>query len=204
MWLVAVTFYLVVFDSETPWTVVHQGPLSTGFFRQEYWSGLPFPTPGDWTCISCVSCTAGGFFAAEPLGRSPDGLMTATFSRMSNWGSKRLSKFPKSRSKWLQCLPLILQDQKEEESEPAPLGTVSQGYQGKECILASLKKSFRDFLGGPAAGNVACNAGGTGSIPGWGTGIPHGRGDPSPRASTGENPMHHDECQCAEAGTRCS
>ena len=29
------------------WTVVCQGPLSMGFPRQEYWSGLPFPTPGD-------------------------------------------------------------------------------------------------------------------------------------------------------------
>ena len=31
----------------TPWTVVHQAPLSMGFSRQEYWSGLPFPSPGD-------------------------------------------------------------------------------------------------------------------------------------------------------------
>ena len=31
----------------TPWTVVCQGPLSMGFPRQEYWSSLPFPTPGD-------------------------------------------------------------------------------------------------------------------------------------------------------------
>ena len=31
----------------TPWTVAHQVPLSLGFFRQEYWIGLPFPTPGD-------------------------------------------------------------------------------------------------------------------------------------------------------------
>ena len=29
------------------WTVALQAPLSMGFFRQEYWSGLPFPTPGD-------------------------------------------------------------------------------------------------------------------------------------------------------------
>ena len=29
----------------TPWTVAHQAPLSMGFFRQEYWSGLAFPTP---------------------------------------------------------------------------------------------------------------------------------------------------------------
>ena len=31
----------------TPWTVACQAPLSMGFPRQEYWSGLPCPTPGD-------------------------------------------------------------------------------------------------------------------------------------------------------------
>ena len=31
----------------TPWTVAYQVPLSMGFSRQEYWSGLPFPSPGD-------------------------------------------------------------------------------------------------------------------------------------------------------------
>ncbi|CAM9750100.1 unnamed protein product [Rangifer tarandus platyrhynchus] len=31
----------------TPWTVAHQAPLSRGFSRQEHWSGLPFPSPGD-------------------------------------------------------------------------------------------------------------------------------------------------------------
>ena len=30
-----------------PWTVAHQAPLSMGFPMQEYWSGLPFPSPGD-------------------------------------------------------------------------------------------------------------------------------------------------------------
>ena len=30
-----------------PWTVAYQGPPSMGFSRQEYWSGLPFPSPGD-------------------------------------------------------------------------------------------------------------------------------------------------------------
>ena len=30
-----------------PWTVAHQAPLSMEFSKQEYWSGLPFPTPGD-------------------------------------------------------------------------------------------------------------------------------------------------------------
>ena len=31
----------------TPWTVARQAPLPMGFSRQEYWSGLPFPSPGD-------------------------------------------------------------------------------------------------------------------------------------------------------------
>ena len=36
----------VVSDFVTPWTAACQAPLSMGFFRQEYWSGLPFPSPG--------------------------------------------------------------------------------------------------------------------------------------------------------------
>ena len=32
---------------ETPWTVAYQGPLSMGFSRQGYWTGLPFPSPED-------------------------------------------------------------------------------------------------------------------------------------------------------------
>ena len=44
----------------TPWTGAYQAPLSMGFSRQEYQSGLPFPTPGDLyysrdqTCVSCI------------------------------------------------------------------------------------------------------------------------------------------------------
>ena len=37
----------VVYDYVTPWAVVHQAPLSMEFSRQEYWSGLPCPPPGD-------------------------------------------------------------------------------------------------------------------------------------------------------------
>ena len=49
----------------TPWTVACQASLSTGFFRQEYWSGLPFPPPGDLPHpgIEPISpALAGGFF----------------------------------------------------------------------------------------------------------------------------------------------
>ena len=37
----------VVSDSATLWTIARQAPLSRGFSRQEYWSGLPFPLPGN-------------------------------------------------------------------------------------------------------------------------------------------------------------
>ena len=54
-----------------PWTVVHQAPLSMGFFRQKYWSGLPCPSPGDLpdsgiepTSLSSPAL-AGGFFTTS-------------------------------------------------------------------------------------------------------------------------------------------
>ena len=58
-----------------PWTVAHQTPLSMGFPRQEYWSGLPFPTLGDLPhpgieLTSLVSSAlAGGFFTTAPPGK---------------------------------------------------------------------------------------------------------------------------------------
>ena len=54
-----------------PWTIAHQAPLSMGFPRQEFWSGLLLPSPGDlsnpgdWNYV--VSCT-GRFFTTEPPG----------------------------------------------------------------------------------------------------------------------------------------
>ena len=59
----------------TPWTVAHQALLSMGFSRQEYWSGLPFSSPGDLADpgIEPVSLSfpalAGGFFITEPSGK---------------------------------------------------------------------------------------------------------------------------------------
>ena len=53
----------VVSDSATPWTVARQAPLSMGFSRQEYWSGLPCSPPGNLPDPGTeLSHTAGGFF----------------------------------------------------------------------------------------------------------------------------------------------
>ena len=68
--------HLVVSDSfESPWTVACQTPLSMGFSRQEYWSGLPFLIHGDLPNpriepVSSVSpALAGKFFTTEPYGK---------------------------------------------------------------------------------------------------------------------------------------
>ena len=45
--LVLCVSHSVMSDSVTPWTGAHQAPPSLRFSRQEYWSGLPFPSPGD-------------------------------------------------------------------------------------------------------------------------------------------------------------
>ena len=53
----------------TPWTVAHQAPLSMGFPRQEYWSGLSFPSPGDLPDPGIEPMSpawAGRFFTPEP------------------------------------------------------------------------------------------------------------------------------------------
>ena len=53
----------------TPWTLVCQAPLSFGFSRQEYWSGLPFPSPGNLSGPGAKPASlalAGIFFTTEP------------------------------------------------------------------------------------------------------------------------------------------
>ena len=70
----------VVSNSATPWTVARQTPLPIGVSRQEYWSGLPFPTPGDLPNpgiepASLVSpALAGGFFTTATTGK-PQSIM---------------------------------------------------------------------------------------------------------------------------------
>ena len=64
-----------MFNSLQLWTIAFQAPLSVEFLRQEFWSGLPFPTPGflpdaGIKPVSLASPSlAGGFFTTAPLGK---------------------------------------------------------------------------------------------------------------------------------------
>ena len=57
MVFVCVFSHSVVFNSAIPWTVALRAPLSIGFSRQEYWSGVPFPPPGDLPDPGIEPCT---------------------------------------------------------------------------------------------------------------------------------------------------
>ena len=63
----------------TPWIVAHQPPLSTEFSRQEYWTGLPFPTPGDLPDPG-----------TEPASLAPPALAGRFFSTVRPLGSPHL------------------------------------------------------------------------------------------------------------------
>ena len=53
----------------TPWPVGRQAPLSMGFPRQEYWSGMPFPPAGDLPAPGISPALSGRFFTTEPPGK---------------------------------------------------------------------------------------------------------------------------------------
>ena len=69
-----VLHHSVVSDSAKLWTVVSQAPLSLGFSKHKYWSGLPFPSPGHLPNPGIKAASpelAGSFFTTEPSGKFP-------------------------------------------------------------------------------------------------------------------------------------
>ena len=70
-------FNLVLFIA-TPWTIARQACLSVGFSRQKYWSGFPFPSPGDLSgsgiepkCLTSPASAAGFFTTSTPWEAAP-------------------------------------------------------------------------------------------------------------------------------------
>ena len=90
--------------SVTPWTVARQAPLSTGFPRQEYWSGVPFPFPGDFSNPGTEPASpevAGRFFTAELLGK-PIQMLTLMHIRLRTKSINLMG----SRTDYF-CFPLL-------------------------------------------------------------------------------------------------
>ena len=62
----------------TPWTIAYQASLSMGFLRQEYWCGLPFPTPQ-------YSLKFSFFFGLRSIICSPKTLVASTSKLLNQW-----------------------------------------------------------------------------------------------------------------------
>ena len=92
----------------TPWTVARQAPLSMGLSWQEYWSGLPFPSPGDLPDpgIGPVSpALAGGFFTTKPP-EKPHELSDLSFYWTIHNESILSKKFAVNKYMYNHCLKL--------------------------------------------------------------------------------------------------
>ena len=81
----------------TPWTAAHQAPLSMGFSRPEYWSGLPFPPPGyvpdpgfEHMSFTSPALQAGFFFFFLPLAQHGSAANQHITSTPSPWGIPEL------------------------------------------------------------------------------------------------------------------
>ena len=82
------------------WTIAHQAPLSMGFSRQEYWSGLPFPSPGDFPDIEIKPVSpllASRFFTSVPPGKPVYVYLYPNSDlkwRKYHWGEKKVRNRP--------------------------------------------------------------------------------------------------------------
>ena len=76
---------------QPPWTVAHQAPQSVGFSRQEYWSGLPFPSSGDLPDPGIEPCSPAleaDALTSEPPGKQVSFNFKAAVTICSDFGAQ--------------------------------------------------------------------------------------------------------------------
>ena len=97
------------------WTVAHQAPLAMGFPRQEYWHGLPFPTPGDLADaglnprLPCLLRWQSDSLPLCHLGKPPRGLVHPCYvgpDVFRGWGQGEDPALPWGASAW--CLSTVV------------------------------------------------------------------------------------------------
>ena len=94
----------------TPWTVAHQAPLSMGFSRQEYWSGLPFPPPGELLDPGIESKSpelTGGFFTTVIPRKQIKFTSKCKVISISKFYKMRISKYFR-QSEWSKQMFVII------------------------------------------------------------------------------------------------
>ena len=127
----------VVSDSADLWTVAHQAPLSMGFPRQEYWSGLLFTSPGDllYPGIEPTSpALAGGFFITwEAPDNKVNQLCVCVYRLPPSFHPSRSSQSTElsfwcntASSHWLSILHMVVYTYQSPNSSHPPLSPLCQ------------------------------------------------------------------------------
>ena len=101
--------------SVTPWTIARQTPLFMGFFRQEDWSGLPFPSPGDLPHPGKVKVTQWCLTLWDPVDYKVQRIVQA---RTLEWVA-----FPLSRGSSQPWSPVLQADSSPAEPQGKPKST---------------------------------------------------------------------------------
>ena len=135
----------------TPWTVACQAPLSIEFSRQEHWSGLPIPAPGDLPdpgikpiCLAS-STLAGRFFTTAPLGK-PQPECSSTDKWLNKFGIKWLGlASPHDRSRQHHDAPCACQAHMMPwEEHPISVDVLSEGL-GEGYFLWNFSVNLKLF-----------------------------------------------------------
>ena len=166
---------------ETPWTTTCQAPLSMGFSRQEYWSGLPFPSPEDvptqgsnshllhWLADSLPLSYLGGLCVFDTQGLIK--LIILQLHLEWNWLFKKLyvmlPAFVLKRLYKLVFYKWLLLDHQCKYQQ-----SVQEGW--SVGVLIKIAPVW-DNPGGPVVESLSSNAGDVGPIPAQETKIPHDR-----------------------------
>ena len=117
----------------TPWTVACQAPLSTGFSRQEYWSGLPFPSPGDlpnpgiepespsWLLLLLLSHFSCVWLCATPEMAAHQAPPSLGFSRQEHWSGLPFPSPMHESEKWKWSRSVVFNPQQPHGLQPSRL-----------------------------------------------------------------------------------
>ena len=126
----------------TPWTVVCQAPLSMWFSRQEYWSGLPFPSPGDLPDpgIKLASpALASRFFITEPgffCPSTPTPMPTVKITKKLEIGSLKETHIRYSSTKLFHSSTTVPHD-----------NSLENFYRRKQKLTYYCSRKFKEILG---------------------------------------------------------
>ena len=136
-------------STATPWTVAYQAPLSMGFSRQEYWSGLPFSSPGDLPDprIEPISPgLVGGFFTTEPSGKSQRDREKSQIQKASKALVYLVNHQVDSLDLFLSWASLVAQMVKKKKKNPPAMRETQEQSLGREDPLEKRMATYSSIL----------------------------------------------------------